>query len=73
MAGRIAEFFTDLLTRRPLPQATHNFLRGLHFHKDYFQHPHFSSWKGTAFSPRLSSPVIPWPRSLGSLAQIPTS
>nr|XP_054540895.1 cytosolic phospholipase A2 beta-like isoform X1 [Pan troglodytes]XP_054540897.1 cytosolic phospholipase A2 beta-like isoform X1 [Pan troglodytes]XP_054540900.1 cytosolic phospholipase A2 beta-like isoform X1 [Pan troglodytes] len=46
-AGRIAEFFTDLLTWRPLAQATHNFLRGLHFHKDYFQHPHFSTWKAT--------------------------
>ncbi|XP_063495254.1 cytosolic phospholipase A2 beta isoform X3 [Symphalangus syndactylus] len=47
-AGRVAEFFTDLLTWRPLTQATHNFLRGLHFHKDYFQHPHFSTWKATA-------------------------
>ncbi|XP_039744477.1 cytosolic phospholipase A2 beta [Pteropus medius] len=46
-AGRIAEFFTDLLTWRPLAQATHNFMRGLHFHKDYFQHPHFSTWKAT--------------------------
>nr|XP_058149971.1 cytosolic phospholipase A2 beta isoform X3 [Dasypus novemcinctus] len=46
-AGRIAEFFTDLLTWRPLAQATHNFLRGLHFHKDYFWHPHFSTWKAT--------------------------
>ncbi|NP_001191166.2 cytosolic phospholipase A2 beta [Oryctolagus cuniculus] len=46
-AGKIAGFFTDLLTRRPLAQATHNFLRGLHFHKDYFQHPHFSTWKAT--------------------------
>ncbi|XP_036094157.1 cytosolic phospholipase A2 beta isoform X2 [Rousettus aegyptiacus] len=46
-AGRIAEFFTDLLTRRPLAQATHNFMRGLHFHKDYFQHPHFTAWKAT--------------------------
>ncbi|KAK2103758.1 Cytosolic phospholipase A2 beta [Saguinus oedipus] len=45
-ASRIAEFFTDLLTRRPLAQATHNFLRGLYFHQDYFQHPHFSTWKG---------------------------
>ncbi|XP_066133068.1 cytosolic phospholipase A2 beta [Saccopteryx bilineata] len=47
VAGRIAEFFTDLLTRRPLAQASHNFLHGLHFHKDYFQHPHFSTWKAT--------------------------
>ncbi|XP_040824960.1 cytosolic phospholipase A2 beta-like isoform X1 [Ochotona curzoniae] len=46
-AGRIAGFFTDLLSKRPLAQATHNFLRGLHFHKDYFQHPHFSAWKAT--------------------------
>lgn len=56
-AGKIAEFFTDLLTRRPLAQATHNFMRGLHFHKDYFQHPHFSTWKGICFSfPGPSSP-----------------
>lgn len=47
VTSRIAEFFTDLLTRRPLAQATHNFLRGLSFHKDYFQHPHFSAWKAT--------------------------
>lgn len=51
VAGRIAEVFTDLLTRRPLAQATHNFLRGFSFHKDYFQHPHFSAWKGTCSSP----------------------
>lgn len=51
VAGRIAEFFTDLLTWRPLAQTTHNFLRGLSFHKDYYQHPHFSAWKGICFSP----------------------
>ncbi|XP_008046648.1 cytosolic phospholipase A2 beta [Carlito syrichta] len=58
-AGRIAEFFTDLLTRRPLAQATHNFLRGLHFHKDYFQHPHFSAWKATKLDglPNQLTPV----------------
>lgn len=60
-AGRIAEFFTDLLTRRPLAQATHNFLRGLHFHKDYFHDPYFSTWKGI-FSPWSQlSKVCPWP------------
>ncbi|XP_075396030.1 cytosolic phospholipase A2 beta-like [Tenrec ecaudatus] len=47
LAGRIRELFSGLLTWRPLAQATHNFLRGLQFHKDYFQHPHFSSWKDT--------------------------
>ena len=76
VAGRIAEVFTDLLTRRPLAQATHNFLRGFSFHKDYFQHPHFSAWKGPC-SPKSShghlslgflirhplSPV-PWPHAL---------
>ncbi|KAB0401286.1 hypothetical protein E2I00_000785 [Balaenoptera physalus] len=61
-ASRIAEFFTDLLTRRPLAQATHNFLRGLSFHKDYFQHPHFSAWKGIAFLPCSQLPkLFPWP------------
>ncbi|XP_015451335.1 cytosolic phospholipase A2 beta [Pteropus alecto] len=58
-AGRIAEFFTDLLTWRPLAQATHNFMRGLHFHKDYFQHPHFSTWKATKLdgSPNQLTPA----------------
>ncbi|XP_007933522.1 cytosolic phospholipase A2 beta [Orycteropus afer afer] len=61
MTRRIAEFFTDLLTRRPLAQATHNFLRGLHFHKDYFQHPHFSTWKATKLDgfPNQLTPVEP--------------
>lgn len=53
--GRIAEFFTDLLTKRPLAQATHNFMRGLHFHKDYFHHPHFSTWKGVCSGRALLS------------------
>lgn len=59
--GRIAEFFTDLLTRRPLAQATHNFLRGLHFHKDYFCHPHFSTWKATKLDglPNQLTPTEP--------------
>ncbi|XP_075396032.1 cytosolic phospholipase A2 beta-like [Tenrec ecaudatus] len=47
LAGRVRELFSGLLTWRLLAQATHNFLRGLQFHKDYFQHPHFSSWKDT--------------------------
>uniref|UniRef100_K7ECF4 Phospholipase A2 n=1 Tax=Ornithorhynchus anatinus TaxID=9258 RepID=K7ECF4_ORNAN len=46
-AGRVAEVFTDLLTRRPLVGSTHNFLRGLQFHRNYFRHPHFSAWKDT--------------------------
>ncbi|XP_064426676.1 cytosolic phospholipase A2 beta isoform X2 [Mirounga angustirostris] len=60
-AGRIAEFFTDLLTRRPLAQATHNFLRGLHFHKDYFHHPYFSAWKATKLDglPNQLTPAEP--------------
>uniref|UniRef100_A0A452U3C4 PLA2c domain-containing protein n=1 Tax=Ursus maritimus TaxID=29073 RepID=A0A452U3C4_URSMA len=59
--GRIAEFFTDLLTRRPLAQATHNFLRGLHFHKDYFHHPYFSAWKATKLDglPNQLTPAEP--------------
>ncbi|XP_016067822.1 PREDICTED: cytosolic phospholipase A2 beta isoform X2 [Miniopterus natalensis] len=62
VAGRIAEFFTDLLTRRPLSQATHNFLYGLHFHKDYFQHPHFSTWKATKLDglPNQLTPAEPY-------------
>uniref|UniRef100_A0A8C3VKP9 Phospholipase A2 n=1 Tax=Catagonus wagneri TaxID=51154 RepID=A0A8C3VKP9_9CETA len=61
VAGRIAEFFTDLLTWRPLAQATHNFLRGLSFHKDYYQHPHFSAWKATKLDgfPNQLTPAEP--------------
>lgn len=73
-AGRIAEFFTDLLTWRPLAQASHNFLHGLHFHKDYFQHPHFSTWKGICFSPPgpCSLESSQGHLSLRSLIQTPT-
>lgn len=60
MAGKIAEFFTDLLTRRPLAQASHNFLRGFHFHKDYFEHQHFSAWKGSCFPPAPDFPGPFW-------------
>eukprot|EP00070_Physeter_catodon_P044353 XP_028351247.1 cytosolic phospholipase A2 beta isoform X5 [Physeter catodon] len=62
VASRIAEFFTDLLTWRPLAQATHNFLRGLSFHKDYFQHPHFSAWKATKLDglPNQLTPAEPF-------------
>ncbi|XP_051000388.1 cytosolic phospholipase A2 beta isoform X1 [Acomys russatus] len=59
--GRIAEFFTDLLTKRPLAQTTHNFMRGFHFHKDYFHHPHFSTWKATKLDglPNQLTPMEP--------------
>uniref|UniRef100_A0A8C2Y0X5 Phospholipase A2 n=1 Tax=Capra hircus TaxID=9925 RepID=A0A8C2Y0X5_CAPHI len=62
VAGSIAEVFTDLLTRRPLAQATHNFLRGFSFHKDYFQHPHFSAWKATKLDglPNELTPAEPY-------------
>ncbi|XP_040082804.1 cytosolic phospholipase A2 beta isoform X2 [Oryx dammah] len=62
VAGRIAEVFTDLLTRRPLAQTTHNFLRGFSFHKDYFQHPHFSAWKATKLDglPNELTPAEPY-------------
>ncbi|XP_074091264.1 cytosolic phospholipase A2 beta-like isoform X1 [Macrotis lagotis] len=60
--SKIAKFFTDLLTRRPLAEASHNFLHGLHFHQDYFQHPHFSAWKGTKLDgyPNQLTPVEPY-------------
>ncbi|NP_001101234.2 cytosolic phospholipase A2 beta [Rattus norvegicus] len=60
-AGKIAELFTDLLTKRPLAQATHNFMRGLHFHKDYFHHPHFSTWKASKLDkfPNQLTPAEP--------------
>ncbi|XP_060031031.1 cytosolic phospholipase A2 beta isoform X2 [Erinaceus europaeus] len=60
--GSMATFFTDLLTQRPLAQATHNFLRGLQFHKDYFEQPHFSAWKATKLDglPNQLTPVEPY-------------
>lgn len=64
--SRIAGFFTDLLTKRPLAQATHNFMRGLHFHKDYFDHPCFSTWKGTLSTvSRCSVQALHHPLALG--------
>ncbi|XP_038597066.1 cytosolic phospholipase A2 beta-like isoform X1 [Tachyglossus aculeatus] len=47
VAGRIAEVFKGLLTRRPLVGSTPNFLRGLEFHRNYFENPNFSAWKDT--------------------------
>ncbi|XP_031808004.1 cytosolic phospholipase A2 beta [Sarcophilus harrisii] len=60
--SRIAKFFTDLLTRRPLAEASHNFLHGLHFHQDYSKHPHFSAWKGTKLDgyPHQLTPMEPY-------------
>ncbi|XP_068961910.1 cytosolic phospholipase A2 beta [Petaurus breviceps papuanus] len=60
--SKIAKFFTDLLTRRPMAEASHNFLHGLHFHEDYFKHPHFSAWKGTKLDgyPYQLTPMEPY-------------
>ncbi|XP_072479323.1 cytosolic phospholipase A2 beta-like isoform X4 [Notamacropus eugenii] len=60
--NKIAKFFVDLLTRRPLAEASHNFLHGLHFHRDYFKHSHFSAWKGTKLDghPHQLTPMEPY-------------
>ncbi|XP_056666294.1 cytosolic phospholipase A2 beta [Monodelphis domestica] len=62
VTSRIAKFFMDLLTRRPMAGAIHNFLHGLHFHRDYFKHPHFSAWKGTKLDghPYQLTPAEPY-------------
>ncbi|XP_025044109.2 cytosolic phospholipase A2 beta isoform X2 [Pelodiscus sinensis] len=58
-SGKLCEIFNDMLTTRPLLDKTHNFLRGLAFHKDYFQHRGFLEWKDSVLD---SSPYKLTPR-----------
>uniref|UniRef100_A0A8B9PC63 Phospholipase A2 n=1 Tax=Apteryx owenii TaxID=8824 RepID=A0A8B9PC63_APTOW len=47
LSGKLYEMFQDIMTKRPLLGKTHNFLRGLEFHKDYIHQEEFTEWKDT--------------------------
>jgi len=46
LSGKLYEMFQDIMTKRPLLGKSHNFLRGLEFHKDYSHQKKFIEWKG---------------------------
>ncbi|XP_054825912.1 cytosolic phospholipase A2 delta [Eublepharis macularius] len=43
--GMLSKIIRDILIDRPLHPHVHNFLRGLHLHRDYYQDSQFSLWK----------------------------
>nr|XP_009682973.1 PREDICTED: cytosolic phospholipase A2 beta [Struthio camelus australis] len=45
LSGKLYEMFQDIMTKRPLLGKSHNFLRGLEFHKDYSNQKEFTEWK----------------------------
>uniref|UniRef100_A0A8B9IS71 Phospholipase A2 n=1 Tax=Amazona collaria TaxID=241587 RepID=A0A8B9IS71_9PSIT len=45
LSGKLYEMFQDIMTKRPLLGKSHNFLRGLEFHKDYIHQRKFIEWK----------------------------
>ncbi|KFV66208.1 Cytosolic phospholipase A2 beta, partial [Dryobates pubescens] len=47
LSGKLYEMFQDIMTKRPLLAKSHNFLRGLEFHKDYIHQKKFIEWKDT--------------------------
>uniref|UniRef100_A0A8C2YD69 Phospholipase A2 n=1 Tax=Coturnix japonica TaxID=93934 RepID=A0A8C2YD69_COTJA len=47
LSGKLYEMFQDIITKRPLLGKSHNFLRGLEFHKDYVHQRKFIEWKDT--------------------------
>ncbi|KAM8807904.1 cytosolic phospholipase A2 beta-like [Eudromia elegans] len=47
LSGKLYEMFQDIMTKRPLLGKSHNFLRGLEFHKDYVRQKAFTEWKDT--------------------------
>ncbi|NWV85148.1 PA24B phospholipase, partial [Dasyornis broadbenti] len=47
LSGKLYEIFQDIMTKRPLLGKSHNFLRGLEFHKDYIHQKKFIEWKDT--------------------------
>ncbi|XP_069714145.1 cytosolic phospholipase A2 beta isoform X2 [Phaenicophaeus curvirostris] len=47
LSGKLYEMFKDIMTKRPLLGKSHNFLRGLEFHKDYIHQKKFIEWKDT--------------------------
>ncbi|XP_063802610.1 cytosolic phospholipase A2 delta-like [Pseudophryne corroboree] len=46
-AGTFSRILKGVLTNRPIDGEQHNFLRGLHLHKDYHKHSQYSTWKDT--------------------------
>ncbi|XP_019406918.1 PREDICTED: cytosolic phospholipase A2 beta-like [Crocodylus porosus] len=59
LSGKLCEIFEDIMTKRPLLGETHNFLKGLEFHKGYFQQKEFTEWKDTVLdaSPNQLTPL----------------
>ncbi|KFP61902.1 Cytosolic phospholipase A2 beta, partial [Cariama cristata] len=49
LSGKLYEMFQDIMTKRPLLGKSHNFLRGLEFHKDYIHQKKFIEWKVDSF------------------------
>uniref|UniRef100_A0A8C3QR65 Phospholipase A2 n=1 Tax=Cyanoderma ruficeps TaxID=181631 RepID=A0A8C3QR65_9PASS len=47
LSGKLYEMFQDIMSKRPLLGKSHNFLRGLEFHKDYIHQKKFIEWKDT--------------------------
>ncbi|NWV10213.1 PA24B phospholipase, partial [Ptilonorhynchus violaceus] len=47
LSGKLYEMFQDIMSKRPLVGKSHNFLRGLEFHKDYIHQKKFIEWKDT--------------------------
>uniref|UniRef100_A0A8C3NAC2 Phospholipase A2 n=1 Tax=Geospiza parvula TaxID=87175 RepID=A0A8C3NAC2_GEOPR len=47
LSGKLYEMFQDIMTKRPLLGKSHNFIRGLEFHKDYIHQKKFIEWKDT--------------------------
>nr|XP_056707873.1 cytosolic phospholipase A2 delta-like [Euleptes europaea] len=43
--GMLSKIIREVLTDRPLHHHAHNFLKGFHLHKDYYQDSQFSMWK----------------------------
>ncbi|XP_075049619.1 cytosolic phospholipase A2 delta-like [Mixophyes fleayi] len=44
-AGTFSRIWKGVLTNRPIDGEQHNFLRGLHLHKDYHKHAQYATWK----------------------------
>ncbi|XP_061468782.1 cytosolic phospholipase A2 delta-like [Rhineura floridana] len=43
--GMLFKIIRNILTDRPLHHHIHNFLKGFHMHKNYYQESQFSTWK----------------------------
>ncbi|KAM9294404.1 cytosolic phospholipase A2 delta-like [Gastrophryne carolinensis] len=58
-AGAVNKILKGILTNRPIDSEQHNFLRGLHLHKDYHKHTEFTTWKDSHvdLSPNKLTPL----------------